>query len=34
MLRQRELDIKEHKNSNQLMDVIKENKDVQFRIKN
>ena len=33
MLRQRELDIKENKNTNQLMDVIKENKDVQFRIK-
>lgn len=33
MLKQRELDIKENKNPNQLMDVIEQNKDVQFRIK-
>lgn len=33
MLKQRELDIKERKNPNQLMDVIEQNKDVQFRIK-
>jgi hypothetical protein len=33
MLKQRELDIREQKNPNQLMDVIEQNKDVQFRIK-
>jgi hypothetical protein len=33
MLKQRELEIKDRQNQNQLMDVIEQNKDVQFRIK-
>ena len=33
MLKQRELEIKERQNQNQLMNIIEENKDVQLRIK-
>jgi len=33
MLKQRELEIKDRQNQNQLMEVIEQNKDVQFRIK-